>query len=127
MSTTRMLLSLVAVFAAGACSSHRQRPSAASEPPSDVTLQVTNHNFLDVTVLLLRDGQRIRIGLATGTSSQSFTIPARLIAQTHEIVLLGEAIGSNDRVRTEILTVLPGQRIEWTLESDLRRSSVGVY
>jgi len=30
-------------------------------------------------------------------------------------------------VRTEILTVRPGQRIEWTLETDLRRSSVGVY
>jgi hypothetical protein len=126
MSITRILL-LVAVFGAGACGSHRHRPSAASEPPPDVTLQVTNHNFLDVTVLLLRDGQRIRIGLATGTSSQSFTIPGRLIAQTHEIVLLGEAIGSNDRVRTESLIVLPGQRIEWTLETNLQRSSVGVY
>jgi len=98
-----------------------------SEPPANVTLQVTNHNFLDVTVFVLHDGQRIRMGLATGSSTQLFTIPGRLIAQSHEITLLGEAIGSNDRARTELLTVRPGQRIEWTLETDLRRSSVGVY
>ena len=98
-----------------------------SEPPPNVTLQVTNHNFLDVTVFVLHDGQRIRMGLATGSSTQVFTIPGRLIAQSHEIVLFGQAIGSGERVRTEILTVRPGQRIEWTLETDLRRSSVGVY
>ncbi len=98
-----------------------------SEPPPDVTLQVTNHNFLDVTIFVLHEGQRIRMGLATGSSSQSFRIPGRLVAQSHEITLLGEAIGSSDRARTELLTVRPGQRIEWTLETDLRRSSVGVY
>ena len=98
-----------------------------SEPPPDVTLQVTNHNFLDVTIFVLHEGQRIRMGLATGSSSQSFTIPGRLVELTHEIALLGQAIGSTERVRTEILTVRPGQRIEWTLATELRRSIVGVY
>lgn len=127
MKGPRMRLLLIAMLvAASACSRHR-RAGSLSEPPANVTLQVTNHNFLDVTVYLLRDGQRTRMGLATGSSSQLFTIPGRLVAQSHEIVLLGEAIGSVERVRTEILTVRPGQRIEWTLETDLRRSSVGVY
>jgi len=123
----KRLLVLVAAFAAGACGAHHHPPGTASAAPADVTLLVTNHNFLDITVFLLRDGQRIRIGLATGTSNQSFTIPGRLIAQSPEIVLLGDAIGSNDVARTETLIVHPGQRIEWTLETDLRRSSVGVY
>ncbi len=124
-----VLLIIAVVLAATACS-HRGRSSYASEPPPDVTLQVTNHNFLDVTVFVLHEGQRIRMGLATGSSSQSFTIPGRLVALSHEIALLGvlgEAIGSSERARTEILTVRPGQRIEWTLETDLRRSIVGIY
>jgi len=121
-----VLLVLVAFMTDTACS-HRRRSATLSEPPADVTLQVTNHNFLDVRVIVLYDGQRLRMGLATGSSTQSFTIPGRLLARVHELVLLGEAIGSSDRARTELLTVHPGQRIEWTLEMDLRRSSVGVY
>jgi len=118
---------LMAMLVASSACAHRRRSGSMSEPPLDVTLQVTNHNFLDVTVFVLHEGQRIRMGLAIGSSTQSFTIPGRLVAQSHEIALLGQAIGSIARVRTELLTVHPGQRIEWTLETDLRRSSVGVY
>ena len=127
MKRSNLQILLIAILLAAAACSHRRRSGSMSEPPANVTLQVTNHNFLDVTVFVLHDGQRIRMGLATGSSTQLFTIPGRLIAQSHEITLLGEAIGSNDRARTELLTVRPGQRIEWTLETDLRRSSVGVY
>jgi len=127
MLTRLHVLLLLAAFLTVTACSHRRRPASASEPPADVTLQVTNHNFLDVTVFVLYDGQRTRMGLATGSSSQSFTIPGRLVAQSHDIILLGEAIGSSERVRTQLLTVHPGQRIEWTLEIDLRHSSVGVY
>ena len=127
MKRSNLQILLIAILLAASACSHRRRSGSMSEPPANVTLQVTNHNFLDVTVFVLHDGQRIRMGLATGSSTQLFTIPGRLIAQSHEITLLGEAIGSNDRARTELLTVRPGQRIEWTLETDLRRSSVGVY
>ena len=123
MSRALIVLS-IAVFA---CSSHRGRPAARPEPPADVTLQVTNHNFLDVTVFVLHDGQTLRVGLVTGSSTQSFTLPGRMVALSHELALLGQAVGSRAVARTETLLVQPGQRIEWTLESDLRRSSVGVY
>jgi len=121
------VLLLLAAFMTDTACSHRRRAASLSEPPADVTLQVTNHNFLDVTVFVLYDGQRMRMGLATGSSTQSFTIPGRLVAQSHDIMLLGDPIGSSERVRTQLFTVHPGQRIEWTLETDLRQSSVGVY
>ena len=37
------------------------------------------------------------------------------------------AIGSDSFARTQTLILQPGQYIEWTLETDLRRSSVGVF
>lgn len=94
---------------------------------SEVTLQVSNHNYLDIIVYVVHDGQRTRIGMVTGSSEQVFTLPPRLLGQAHEIQLLGDPIGSEDFAVTELLLVHPGQYIEWTLESDLRRSSVGVY
>jgi hypothetical protein len=57
----------------------------------------------------------------------AFALPGRMVALSHELALLGEAVGSAAVARTQTLTVRPGQLIEWTLESDLRRSSVGVY
>ncbi len=115
--------------AAPACWWHRKPigHAAVEAPAGEIALQVTNHNYLDVVVYVLHDGQRTRIGTVTGSSSQVFYLPVRLLGQGHEIQLYGDAIGSPDFASTERLIIQPGQYIEWTLESDLRRSSVGVY
>lgn len=128
MAVTTMVLWTLAV--AQGCWWRRGHGAAESQDSgtqADVTLQVTNHNYLDVVVYVIHDGQRTRIGTVTGSSTQSFTLPVHLIGQAHEIRLYGDAIGSEDYAVTELLLVQPGQYIEWTLETDLRRSSVGVY
>jgi hypothetical protein len=125
MSLSRRAFSIALIAASVACAGRRHHASAASLP--DIPLKVTNRNWHDVTIYVLHDGQRTRIGLVTGSSTQEFVLPARLLGQSHELALLGEAIGSPVFARTEVLTIQPGQFIEWTLETDLRRSSVGVY
>jgi hypothetical protein len=102
-------------------------PLTARADPVEVVLTVTNHHFLDITVYVEHDGQRTRIGMVTAASTQGFLLPMRLLGVAHQFRLYGEAIGSSEVVRTETLTIQPGQFIEWTLEHDLRRSSVGVY
>jgi hypothetical protein len=121
-----LILALVATTMV-ACAARRQSKSAKSDPIPDIPLKVTNHNWLDITIYVLHDGQRTRIGMVTGSSAEDFVLPARLLGQAHQLALIGEAIGSNDVARTETLNIQPGQYIEWTLETDLRRSSVGVY
>ncbi len=103
------------------------RTSAFDVPAGEIALSVTNHNYLDVVIYIRHDGQDTRIGTVTGSSSQLFYVPVRLLGMGREIQLLGDAIGSDAYARTETLVVQPGQYIEWTLETDLRRSSVGVY
>ena len=93
----------------------------------EIALTVTNHNYLDVVVYILHDGLQTRVGTVTGSSSTVFFLPARLLGQGREIRLLGDAIGNDAYATTDILVVQRGQYIEWTLETDLRRSSVGVY
>jgi hypothetical protein len=54
-------------------------------------------------------------------------LPFRVFGVSRQFRLVGEAIGSPEFVRTETLMIQPGQFIEWTLEHDLRRSSVGIF
>ena len=109
------------------------RGSKASPPPAvdvaegEIALTVTNHNYLDVVVYVLHDGLQTRVGTVTGSSSAVFFLPARLLGQGHELQLYGDAIGNDAFARTPTLVVQRGQYIEWTLETDLQRSSVGVF
>jgi hypothetical protein len=119
-----LLLTLVVL----ACH-HGKRPTepAPDDKPADVLLDVINHNWLDVIIYVVHDGARTRVGTASASSQSNFTLPARLLGQGREIRLLGHPIGGSGRATTETLVVQPGQWIEWTLESDLARSSVGVF
>jgi hypothetical protein len=107
---------------------------AVNVPEGEIALSVVNHNYLDVVVYVLHHGVRTRVGSVTGSTSTVFFLPARLLGQGREIQLRGYAIGKKDAAlggqdyaSTEILIVQQGQYIEWTLETDLRRSSVAVY
>ena len=95
--------------------------------PVDVPLEVDNHNWLDMVIYVIHDGERTRVGTASASSQTSFTLPARLVGQSHEVRLLGHPIGGEGAALTETVTVQPGQYIAWTLETDLDRSSIGVY
>lgn len=97
------------------------------EGSPDIPLEIANHNWLDVIIYVIRDGQPVRVGIANASSSASFTLPARLLSQGHEIRLWGHPIGGRGGTLTESVVVQPGQWIEWTLESDLNRSAIGVY
>ena len=105
----------------------RARVRNAGYELADVILTVTNHHFLDVTVYLERDGQRTRVGTVTAVSTVQFHLRGNNLSASRQFRLFATAIGSYENVRTETLTIQSGQTIEWTLEHDLRRSSVGIY
>ena len=122
------LLLLLAMAAVPACHHAKRDAEPAPETaPVDVPLEIDNHNWLDVIIYAVHDGERSRVGIANASSQSSFVLPARLVGQGHEIRLLGHPIGGTSNTFTETVTVQPGQYIEWTLESDLSRSSIGVY
>jgi hypothetical protein len=122
------LLLLVGLAGGLAChhAKHADQP-APDTAPVDVPLEVDNHNWLDVVIYVVHDGERSRVGIVNATSQSSFVLPARLVGQGHELRLLGHPIGGEGGTLTETVTVQPGQYIQWTLESDLSRSAIGVY
>lgn len=126
-----LLPGVTALSLAAACFlPHRKTgPSQAapSVPHTEFALRVTNHNYLDVVIYVLHHGQHTRVGTVIGSSSELFLLPARLLVQGGEIQLYGDPIGSDDYAITETLIVQPGEYVEWTLETDLKRSSVAVF
>ena len=94
---------------------------------SRVVLTVHNNARTDVTVYVIGDGQPIRVGTATAAATTSFDVPERLLGQGRQLRLRADPIGGRAVHTSELIHVGPGQRIDWTLETDLSRSSVAVY
>ena len=92
-----------------------------------VQVVVRNHHWHDVRIFAVHGGQRHRIGTVTAALPGRLRLPSRLLGSQRTVQLLAVAIGGRTRVLTEVLRVSPGQRIVWTLESDLDRSSAAVW
>ena len=131
LSRCRRLAVLFVVAPLGAaCHSPFQTSSPTPiviDADSTVALQIANHNWLDVVIYVVRDGQPQRIGIAAAASPATFVFPRWMLGQAGEIQLWGRPVGARGSAFTETVVVQPGQWIEWTLESDLSRSAIGVY
>ncbi len=124
-------LSLAAAIlaAANACASHRvpTHSTRATAAPAPTLLRVDSHHWSDVTVYAVRDGLRLRLGTVTAASSATFRIPPYLLNLSGELQLVGDPIGGGRLIRMEPIYIRPGGRAEWTLESELGASSLGVW
>ena len=98
--------------------------SAKAEP---VELSVSNHNWLDVVVFVVHGGQRTRLVTVTAAKNASALIPDHALRHHGQIRLLAHAVGNPETFTSEVIVARRGMRIEWTLESDLKRSSVAVW
>ena len=71
-SMTRPVILLVALTT-GACASARSvLPGWEPEQAEPITLTVENQNYSDATIYAWWGGNRIRLGLATGSTTQTF-------------------------------------------------------
>jgi hypothetical protein len=122
-------LLFAAVLSAFSCSFGKKgsNTAAPSEWSGEIPLQVVNHHWLDVTIYVIHDGQRTRLGVAGGSAQTRMVVPTGLLGVGRQLQLYGDPIGSPERAITEVIIVQPGQFIEWLLESGLARSTVGVY
>lgn len=93
---------------------------------SIVTLRVANHNLLDITVYSLRGTARDRLGLVTSNSTQTFLIRTRQLDAGGDLRLFADPIGARVGYTSEMVHVIAGETVDWTLETDLRRSFLAV-
>jgi hypothetical protein len=124
---TAGILSAAILSACSCAFGKRASDSGAAPRSSEIPLQVVNNHWLDVTIYVIHDGQRTRLGVAGGSTQTRMLLPSRLLGGGGELRLYGDPIGSPELAITEVIVVQPGQSIEWLLESGLDRSTIGVY
>lgn len=92
-----------------------------------VTLELANHNWSDVTVYVVYGSQRTRLTTVTAAQEAAVTLPAHALRPSGEIRLLAHAVGNPNTFLSEVIVAKSGMTITWTLETDLRRSSLAVW
>lgn len=108
---------------------HRATPGAEATTPTDgtVTIRIVNHNALDMTLYVVHDSYRDRLGTVIAATTTDFELRLRTLGAGRVFQLLADPVGGRAPTRTEVLHVQEGQLVTWTLETDLRRSMVTVF
>ena len=108
----------------------------ASAPPdltdpggtAGVSVQVISHNMRDVVVYMYVGQSRRRLGLAGGNETTMFKVPWSQVATANSRVqLVADQMGDQTETVSDDLQLTPGNKVVWTLEPHLDRSSIAVY
>ena len=92
-----------------ACSGSKEEAEAYDEP--DVTVRVTNEDWIDVTVYALYKARRFRLGRVTTGNTEVFVVPEGIIVGMTELQFLGIPLASRRRRVTENIIVNPGDEV----------------
>ncbi len=93
-----------------ACSGSKEETEAPVDVP-DVTVRVTNEDWLDVTVYALYKAKRFRLGRVTTGNTEVFVVPKGLILGATDLQFLGIPMASRDNRTTQPLIVSPGDEV----------------
>ncbi len=112
------------VFLAPGCGSLPSKNPAPAR--SEVSVEVENHNWSDITIYLLAGGLPQRLGMVTSLRTTTLAFPSHRL-NTGSGVRLRALPVAGPSYTSESILVLPGQTITWTLENVLDHSSLTVY
>ena len=100
---------LIAVVALGGCRSPSQSAPSAQRPETFV--EVENRSMLDMTVYVVRGGERRRLGLVNALSTQVLSIPSVLVEGLGVLRFIADPIGSNRTPVSEEISVRHGDTV----------------
>jgi hypothetical protein len=118
-----VLWAIAALCSTTSCVFRHQYP--AEDETDVVTLNVINHHPLDVVIFNIRQGYRERIGDVTAASRGAFRLHLRRYPG-NEVQFFADPVGRSQGITSDVLHLFPGQSADWTLETDLARSSIAV-
>jgi hypothetical protein len=85
--------------------------SGSRDTNEPTVVEVNNQGFLDMTVYVLRNSQRVRLGIATGSSKTRFTIPRDVVSGISTLRFIADPIGGRRNSVSEEITVVPGDTV----------------
>lgn len=116
------LLFLSALIWGTACVSDEERRRAPTGP---VSVEVTNHNVLDVNVFAVGGSQTTRLGTVSTNATRTFEISRGLYVASG-LRLLVDPVGSLEGTLTDEVQVFPGDTVTLTVMPILSASTTSV-
>ena len=111
-TTLSLLLAAIALLSLGPSACKRNRLASKAPPPPKTIVHVTNSDFLDATVYVVRQGQNLRLGTASSNATTTFVIPAQVVFGSTSLSFLIDPVGSNRRQTTAEVVVNAGDELE---------------
>lgn len=100
----------------------------ATDPtePARVTLSVTNDNWSDINVFVVRNGARFRLGTVTTAMERQFVLPRQVTIGSVNVRLVADPIGSRRTYTSPPLMVTPGEHVVWRVANQLSLSTLTI-
>lgn len=118
MSTIAKLFTLTALLLACTdCSVFRRRGDSTASTASQTTIRIDNRSFNDMTVYVLRNSQRMRLGSVPGLTARVLVIPSTMIFGPTPLRFIASPLAGNQREVSEEITVSPGDQVEMVIQS----------
>ena len=86
-------------------------PARSDDGPATTTIDIQNQDFNDMTVYVLVNGQRTRLGIAPGNRTTVLTIPRYLVQGTSYLRFVCDPIGGNRTPVSEEIDVSSGDHL----------------
>lgn len=118
-----LLVVLVSALASG-CATFGSHSGQGAEGDTGVTLLVKNYNWSTIHIYVMGSGQTTSLGQLTSMNTDTFAVPRSVLASSNSIRLIADPIGSTSAYISEPVLVAPGDRVEWTIQSQLAQSSI---
>jgi hypothetical protein len=117
---------LLLALSVNACGATHSASTADAPRRAPTTVQVTNNNWSDMVIYVIRSTMRVRLGMVNSMNTTTFQLPASVSGPTTTVRLEANPIGSPQPYLTPAVNVWPGQQIELTIQNHLAVSSVAV-
>ena len=115
------------------CARHKPDAAAAASPPPPaaeprvpVTLHVTNSNWSDVRIYVVRGTMWMRLGTVTTNSTVDFTIPADFLSGAGSVSIVADPVAGRARWTTPLPAISEGDEFELVVENFLQYSHLVV-
>jgi hypothetical protein len=105
-----MASALVALLAVAGCRSTGAAPPAGQR--SEAFVRVENRSMLDMTVYVVRGGERRRLGMVNALSTQTLQIPGVLVDGAGVLRFLADPIGASRTPVSEEIVVRHGDVVQ---------------
>ena len=85
-------------------------------------LRVTNANWSEVRIYLVRAGAQLRLGSVTSNSTAVFEIPPDYLGQSGSVTLIADPVAGRAAYSTALIGIGPGDELELFVENLLQFS-----